>query len=184
MAIDALATWKTFYNALPLVDSGIWTTNFSNWGNNRVVNKAQVTGVTHASPPFLFAVATWKTQLDALTDTDDKTAAATAFADAWETAINASSLTTLPGDFVNPGGDPTLIWSSISSSIIDASSITAARSQMIADILAADDAATLDDSKIPEIIRDAFLALTCTITGQDSSTPTTLPLNVTGAALI
>jgi hypothetical protein len=144
-----------------------------------------VSGVTHATPPFTFSQATFKAQLDLLTLQTDQNTAAIAMANAWRVAIDASiPLSTLPGDFVNPGGAPNLIWSVVNSSVIDTSSKDAAEAQLVTDLTNAPLVSDVNNSLFPKAMRDSFLNLTCSIIGLDQSAPTPLPLSILGAALI
>ena len=185
MSIDSLATWKSTFASLPLVDDGTWSTNISNWVFDRVDGKAQVTNVTHATPPLWFDKATFKSELDKLPLTDNKATGSSNFADAWKTAIDSSTLTTVAGDSIVPGGAANT-WSVVNNSVIDSSSRTSARNQMETDL---NNAALVDDvanSEFPKIIRDAFLNLTCSIDGLDSQVPPTgpLPLSISVSPLI
>ncbi|UCF50247.1 MAG: hypothetical protein JSU91_01845 [Thermoplasmatales archaeon] len=185
MAIDSLATFQSTFAALPLVETGVWTTNFSDWLDARVTAKAEIAEVTHAVTPFTFDKATFKSELDKLGVTNSRLDGATAFANAWRVAIDSSTFVTLAGDFVNPPPATSAnTWSVVTSSIIDTSSKDTAEAQIITDIVNASNVLDPLNSDLPKILRDAFLNLTISITGLNSVAPTPAPLNVSGASLL
>ena len=184
--IDDLATWKSTYKDLAKVADNSWALNFALWVNDRVSGKAQVTGVTTSVPEnvFVFNYTIFKTQLEALTPTTDINAGITKFADAWETAMNASLvLGVLPGDFVG-ASSPSTTWSVVSTALIDGASVSLGKAKIM-ELVNAPLASTEDDSVFPEYFRDAFLLLTGTISGLNSVPPTAgpNPLNVVAASL-
>lgn len=183
MAIDSLAIFKSTFAAIPLVSTGVWTTNFSDWTDGRVTSKAVGTLITNAAPPFTFSKSTFKAQLDALAPTASEATGASNFASAWETAVLASTFITLPGDFTG-AATPATTWSVVTTSLIDVASITAAKAQLITDLTNAAKVADVNNSDFPQAFRDAFLNLTVSVTGINSVVPVPSPLNVLNAPLI
>jgi hypothetical protein len=167
MAIDSLAVWQSTFEALP--KQADWTQNFVDWVDDRVTSKMELPGLFHASGTpftFTFTKATMKTALDALTTTDDQAQAISDFADAWGDAVTASVAVVIPLTYI--GTDtPTTKWSVVTTTLIDPASITAGKA--VINTLASEPPAAT--SKFPEKFRDAFLSLTVTTTGLDS-TPT------------
>lgn len=191
MAIDPLATWRSTLAALPKVADNSWATNFAAWVADRINNKITTnpTNLTLASPlVFVFPQATFATQLVALTPTGNALAGITGFADAWKAAIDTvlfpATLNVAPGAFVPPA-TPATTFSTVTSVLLDPASVTAARAKII-ELATAPPVADVNDSEFPVKFREAFLLLTITVSGLDS-TPTPagpLPLTVPNIPLI
>lgn len=183
MAIDPLSTWKTTLAALPKTADNSWADNFANWYADRI---AGITTDPSALVPtgfvFTFAKPIFKTQLLALTPTPSALAGITGFANAWETALNATTVVVAPGTF-KPPSSPATIFSVVASTIIDPASIAAGKAKIIELVTAppVDDAM---NSQFPIKFRDATLLLTIIITGTNSATPTPSPLTVSNVPLV
>jgi hypothetical protein len=183
MAIDSLSTWKQTFTNIPKVNEKSWAANFSNWCANRVNGKAELTGITTATPPFTFSQSVFKTQLEALGVTTLSPEGAVGFATAWQTAVNASLiLTVVPGDFINPESDPTK-WSVVTTALIDPASVAAAKAFLVSQLTVAIKTNNSNESNFPQIFRDAFLLLTGTTIGLNSL-PIPLPLVALNVPLI
>lgn len=198
--IDPLATWRSTLAALPKVSDNSWAANFAGWVADRISAtgaadgkgiETKPTNLTLASPPpggfiFTFDEATFATQLQALTPTTDPSAGINGFANAWATAIAGTvfptTLNVTPGAFIPPTS-PTTLFSAVTSVLLDPASILAAKAKIIE--LAS--STPVDDpnlSEFPVKFREAFLLLTITVVGLDSTTPTPVPLTAANVPLI
>lgn len=167
--IDDLATWKSTFEALPKVTDISWAANFANWVYDRVVNN-ELTGLTTASPPLLFDKGTFQTALEATVQTTDPVTGATQFANAWLTAINASTiLQVVPGDSVG-AATPATTWSVVSTALLNPAGIAAGYSILLS-LSAAVPSELFSLSEFPEKFRLAFLALLGDVSGLDSVPP-------------
>lgn len=178
MAIDSLSTWKSTFDAL--AKQSDWTPDFSTWVDDRVTSKMDLPGIGHASPPaftFTFAKSTFKAALDLLVPVADVTVGITSFSVAWETAVIASVAVVKALSFIGTL-TPATQWSSVTSTVIDPASILLGKAKIIE--LASEDPDA--PSKFPDKFRDAFLLLTVTTTGLDSTPTPTGPLPLVDAA--
>jgi len=198
--IDALSIWRTTLNALPKVSDNSWAPAFAAW----VADRVSVTGASDgkgiepdplslglASPPpggfvFTFNEASFATELQTILPTTDPLAGITSFATAWENAINTvifpTFLNVTPGAFIPPS-NPTSLFSAIISVTIDPLSVTAAKAKII-ELASSTPVSDPNLSDFPVKFREAFLLLTITITGLDSTTPTPVPLIAANVPLI
>jgi len=167
MAIDNIGVWRSTFNALPKVLNKSWAAAFATWVDDRVTGKAQLTGITTATPPFTFSKSTFQAQLEALKVTSISAIGGNNFGTAWEAAINASlTLTVVAGDFTAPGDATT--WSSVTLAEIDAPSVLAAKAALIAALTNSNKCNNTANSDFPKSFRDAFLMLTGSVTGMNS----------------
>jgi len=183
MAVDALNTWQTTFAALPLVADNSYAENIAEWYANRISgiepNPAQFTPVGFS---FTFAESVFATELLNLSPTISSIEAINKLADAWQTAINASTISVSSGSSAPPGGTSNT-FSAVTTTTLDASSITAGRTKIL-DLITATPVSSALDSEFPEVLRDAILLLTFTVVGLDSSPGTPQPLTVSNVGLI
>lgn len=188
MAIDGLGTWQSELANLPKVADNSWASNFSAWYASRL------TGIT-TDPSFLvptgfiftFAQGVFTGQLVTLTPTDNATTGITNFANAWETALNATTVVVAPGTF-KPPTSPTTLFSAIISTTIDTASIAAGKAKLL-ELVSATPVADPLDSLFPTKFREATLLLTITVIGLDNQPPPSVgpgpqPLTVSAVPLI
>lgn len=175
--IDSLSIWKTTFQTLPKTEDTSWAGNFADWTDERVSGKAELLFITNPSTTFTFSKSTFQSLLLGLSPTPSAAAGIQGFADAWETAILASTLNIGPGAFVGIDS-PATKWSVVSSSLIDPPSILLGKAKILELVSAApaEDAAL---SEFPEKFRDAFLALTGSVIGLDSTPIPAGPLPLT-----
>ena len=169
MTIDALATWQSTFAAIPKVATTAWANNIANWVDARVTGKMSLPGIGGPGFSFTYNKATFAAQLLSLAPTTNALAGITAFADAWLTAMNASTLATAPGSFIGTS-TPATLWASVSSTIFVPASLTLGRAK----ILELATAPAVSDpllSDFPIKFRAAFLLLTVTTTGVNSVPP-------------
>lgn len=192
MAVDILTKWQTELLLLPKVADTSWALTFATWAEKRVSKANAVDSVGLFPDPamlvpstftFTFNVATFAAQLISLGPTSNALDGITAFANAWATAIAASTAVVAASSF-KPPTSPATLFSVVASTVIDPASIAAGKAKIIT--LALEPAPTGQASKFPEKFRDAFKLLTITVTGTDS-TPTPagpLPLTVPTVKLL
>jgi hypothetical protein len=186
--IDPLATWKSTLAALPKVADTSWALTFANWVAARVVSiTTDPASLTLASPLlFTFNTASFASGLISLAPTNNPLAGITGFADAWANSIATitypASLLVAPGAFIPPTS-PTTLFSAITAVSIDPASILSGKAKII-ELAAAVPVADPNDSLFPEKFRDAFLELTITVVGLDSTVPTPVPLTAANIPLI
>ncbi len=167
MAVDALATWEDTWENLPLDAVGAFPATVTNWLDARVVNftfnPASLGGPVSA---FTWAKATFQAGITNMIPELDQNIGVTILANAWRDAINASTINALVGSFLPPD-TPATRFSVVSSTTIDAASVTAARSALIAALLAAQPNLGFP-FPVPTELRTAFLSVTYTATGLHS----------------
>jgi len=174
--LESLSIWKSTFEALPLVDTAIWTVNFSNWLDARMTANADLSTLTNPAQTYTFAKSTFDTELQALVLELSRSNAATNFAAAWRAAIDASTtLNVVAGASIPPGTLP-FTWSVVSSAVIDAASKDAAETALRDGIIAIPNVSDITNSQLPDELRAAALTLTGTVTGLDSQIPTPQPL--------
>lgn len=186
--IDPLVTWRTTLNALPHVTDASWATNFAAWVAGRVVSIQPNQSLLNTSTGFVFVFnqALFATQLATLTPTFNALSGITGFATAWETAINTTvfpaTLNVSPGAFIPPTS-PTTLFSAVTSVILDPASILAAKNKII-ELATSPQVLDPNLSDFPVKFREAFLLLTITVVGLDSTVPTPVPLTAPNIPLI
>lgn len=177
MAIAALSAWKDdFPDALPPVADDSWKSNLALYIADHVAD-LKISGV-FASPDVNAGSFTWNVSAfqSALSGNS-----AAVLANAWEAAMLASTIVVLPGAFV--GSDsPATKFSVVASAIFDPSSIAAGKT-IVLSLAGAPATANASESLFPVKMRDAFLALTVTVTGTNSVVPTPAPLSFPAGAV-
>lgn len=183
MAIDALQIWKDELAALPKVADTSWAANFAAWYADRL---AGITTSPSALVPtgfvFTFAEAIFAAQLLSLTPTTSALAGITGFANAWEAALNATTVVVGPGSF-KPPSSPATLFSVVATTIIDPPSIALGKAKLL-ELVTAPPVADPQNSQFPVKFREATLLLTITVSGTNSITPTPTPLTVPLVPLI
>lgn len=177
MAIDPLSTWQATLAALPKVSDNSWAPNFAAWYANRL------TGIT-TNPLFLvpvgfvftFAQSTFASELQGLTPVTTSLAGITNFANAWETALNSTTVLLAPLSF-KPPSTPATLFSVVASTTIDTASIAAGKNKLL-ELIAAPPVDDPTLSQFPIKFREATLLLTITAIGTNSIVPVPTPLTV------
>lgn len=178
--IDPLSTWQSTFASIPKVSDNSWASNVATWYSDRITNiePNQTELNTAAGFSFTFSEAVFQAQLALLPPTTNQATGIAGFASAWSSAIALTiypaTLSVAPGAYLGVSSPPTL-FSSITSVIIDPTSITAAVAK-INELASAPPANDPSMSEFPEKFRDATLLLTITVTGLNSITPTPTPL--------
>ena len=167
--IDDLTTWQTTLAALPQVGDSSWAGNFAAWVDDRVSSKMSLPGIGGPGLSFTFSVSTFETELLGLEETGDQAAAMEAFADAWGLAMSASTAAVAVNSYIEPIG-PTTTWSQVDTTVIDPGSIADGKVK-INELATSEPVEDAADSDFAVIFREAFLLLTITTSGLDSTPP-------------
>ena len=179
--IDILSVWKSTFEALPLVGDSSWITGTSTWVDDRVTAKAELTGIINPISPFTFSKPVFETGLSSMVITGSQATGVTAFATAWEAAIVASAMVITSGAFIGTPS-PATTWSAVTSSVIDPASITLAKAKLL-ELISEPPAVSSSASVFADKLFEAFLLLTGTVTGSDSTPGPTGPLPLVAAAV-
>jgi len=193
VSVDVLQVWKDELENLPKVANSSWAGNFANWTGDRVDAAAAQDGVGIATDPaalvgpsgnaivFSFNRSQFETGLLSLSPTTDAVAGITGFANAWEAALLASTATGIPASYIPPAS-PSTTFSSITSTTIDPASIALGKAKIL-ELIGSPPVASGQDSQFPIKFREAFLLLTVTVVGQDSSSNGPFPLTAAAVPL-
>ncbi len=178
MAIDSIEVFKTTFAAdmVPVNDPS-WAANLANWTDARVTGKMDLPGLGGPPRVYTFVKAAFQVALLAMAPTNDASAAITILATAWASAIGA--MIVVPGTYIGALPLPPVTWSVVNSSLIDVPSIAAGQAK-IQELENAEPEADVLDSEFPIKFHEAFLLLTVSTLGFDSTPPGSggpLPLN-------
>lgn len=182
--IDPLAVWKSSLAALPKTANNSWAPNFATWYADRISGIEPLFIALDASAGFTFTFAkqVFETALLNLGPAASAVAGLTAFANAWQSAMLASTVVVLPGAFIPPSTPPTTFSSIIPPVVLDAPGIVAGKAKII-ELASAPVVSDPNDSQFPVKFREATLELTITVTGLNSAAPTPQPLIAAGVPL-
>lgn len=156
MAVSSESTWVSNFAAAvtPVADSS-WAANLANWYDSEVTGNMELLTITGAQ--FTFGVSVFQAQLLATVVPDtNKIAAVTKVADAWETAILASTMTVVGGS-----QGPFLDIQAVGVP----GTLPAAKALLITELLTAPNVADINNAVMPKALRNASLALTYLVTG-------------------
>lgn len=174
MALGPVSEWTDAFNNLPLVGSGnAWAGNMANAVDGLTSSKLSLTNITGTPAQFTFGTSAFQTALESLSPTTDASQGAQNFADAWETAIQASMMVVSPGASVG-APSPATTFSIVASTTVDAGSLSSAKSTLVSTLAAIPPSG--DANAFATAFRTAFLGLTYTTNGTNSSSPTPAPL--------
>lgn len=178
MPVDALAVWQTELRDLSKTEDNTWAGNFSFWTNDRTTSKMGLLIIDQFI--FTFARAVFESALLPLGPTPSALIGITAFANAWETAINASTVVVPVGASIGTPS-PATTWSAVFSTIILVPSIALAKAKIL-ELITAPVVADALNSQFPIKFREAFLLLQIQVTGLDSTPPLAGPLPLVGVS--
>jgi hypothetical protein len=178
MPINPLNLWKSSLADLTPVDDTSWAANFATWYADNIASiSPDPASLVAPGFTFTFQQSIFQAQLLTLMPTPDALLGITGFANAWEAAILSSIVVVAPGAFIPPTA-PTTLFSVVISTIIDPASIVVAKTKIL-DLATAEPVANVNDSKFPEIFREATLQLKINVIGLDSTPPPASPLPLT-----
>ena len=175
MAMDSEAVWKSEFKKLPQVSSSTsdGMKNLADFVAARVAGLAIGSPVTGTST-FTFSKASFVAPLLSLQPVTD-TSGMIALANAWQTAVLASTMVTLPGAYIGAASPATTFASCVTS--IFPSSVVIAYNTLLSNLLSAKPVA--EDPMFPVYLRNAFAGLQYTITGPNLVVPTPVVITTT-----
>ena len=178
MAIDSLQEFKTTFADLPKVSDPSWAGNLANWVDERVTNKMDLPGLGGPPRVYTFNKLVFQASILTMLPTNDQAAAILQLANAWASAVG--QMVVAPLTYIEPQA-PATTWAVVDSSVFDAVSIEAGR-QKILELQNAEPVADVLESPFPIKFNEAFLLLTVTTSGQDSTPSPAGPLPLVDAA--
>lgn len=177
--LEPLSTWKNGFANLPLVADAAWKQNLADFVDGLVTNKLTIAGIT-PNAVFTFNKTVFRAGLEPLVATTNTLQAATTLAQAWGSAVMASSVVVSSGAFVG-AATPATTFSAPPVTII--LPVTAAQLALQNLIVTLPLATNVQDSQFPKAFRDAFLTILTTTTGLSSVPPPTGPTPLVAAGL-
>lgn len=169
MPLDPEAAWNDAIANLKPDKGPDWAKGFADAIDSCCTGKTELTGVV-GKPTFTFNKAIFMAQLMTLAPVPDPVSAAMGFANAWGTAMLASTMIVPPGSALGASAPPTL-WSVVITSLIDPPTIELAKAFLIATLPTLEATKDAKQSKTGGTFRSAFLMCTCTVTGLNSLPP-------------
>ena len=174
MSTDSLQDWiDTYVEDVPNVTDSSGPAKNARWTDARVTGKLDTPGlvglVSGTGFTFTFNKAVYQSQLSLITGIGT-TLDIQKLATAWETAVLASAAAVLSGTSI--GSPPTNVntWSAAPGTVIDIPSIALGKAKIL-ELVDSPDDVEAEDSEYPVKMREAFLLLTMTTTGPDSTPP-------------
>lgn len=170
MATPDVEIWQEDYADIELVSTDAWKQNLADYLEVQLTESLTLTTYS-TDPEFTFDKAAFVTGLAGAGAPGTGVAA---LQTAFDAAVLASTMVTFPMSGFDPLSVAT-IFSVVTSTTVDPLSIVAGKAK-IAEL---DGATPTSDpllSKFPVILREAFLLLTYTVIGLDSTFPTPIPL--------
>jgi hypothetical protein len=170
MAINPLSTWKSELAALEKVGDSTWATNFAQYYADQIAGiEPDPLTLSAVGFTFTFNTSVFASGLLSLPPSDSAATSALGIANAWEAAILGSIVVVGPGSSIQPA-TPSTTFSVVFTTIIDPVSIAAGKAKVL-ELASATPVEDPNDSIFPEILRDATLLLTITVTGLSSDLP-------------
>lgn len=166
MTIATLTEWKDAYALLPLVSDDTWKENLTAFIEDLIVD---INLETYATPSFTWARAAFKSALVGVSG-----AGVSEMQTGFSNSIAASTWL-IPSGTTFGSATPAETFSLPGAAIPDATGVSAGVIK-IGELATAEPVGTVEDSLFPEVLRDAFLLLTYTVTGTNSVTPTPGPI--------
>jgi len=172
MATPDESTWQGDYANLELVSTDAWKQNLADYLETLLTSSLTLTTYS-TDPAFTFDTSAFVSGL-AGADPEVPGSGVIALQTAFDAAVLASVMVTFPMSGFDPLSVAT-IFSVVTSTIVDAPSIIAGKAK-IAELASAGSTSDPLESEFPVILREAFLLLTYTVIGLDSTFPTPIPL--------
>ena len=185
MPIDPESSWiDTVNNIEPVTAPPAGVKNIVDAIDAAVSSKAGLQGLVGSPPQFTFQKAIMLAQMLALAPSPDPVIPATLISQAWLAAATASIMIVSPGTAVGAAAPPTM-FSVVIATIVDPPSLVLAQTALMADLISVMSTPVDDykDSDFGPAFRRAFLSLTYTVTGLDSTPTPAGPLPLIAAAL-
>lgn len=173
--LEPLGTWKDTFDALPNVATRQGIINFVNWTDARVTNKMILNTGIMGTIQFTFDKGTYQSILETWTNYRDYRSGRIILANAWAAAVLSSTMSVGSGSYVGAPSPPTT-WGPPPSTTVIGGSVSSAQQVLIEQLLALEN--TSGRSKIPDVLRQAFLMVTYMVTGINIAIPTPFTLTV------
>ena len=177
--LEPLSSWKNGFANLPLVADASWKQNLADLVDGLVTNKLTIIGIT-PNAVFTFNKTLFRAGLEPLVATTNTLQAATTLAQAWGSAVTASSVVVSSGAYVGVAAPATTFSAPPVTIILP---VTAAQLTLQNAIVSLPLTANAQDSQFPKALRDAFLGILTTTTGLSSIPPPTGPTPLIAAGL-
>ena len=179
MALEPLTTWQSTFADLPLTNDKVeGAQNLADWLGDRLDNLLVCEPVIQGpNIIYTFDRATFATELANLPIVNNPETAAKNIANAWNSALSGTTAVMQLGSSIGPPSNPTL-WSSITSTTIDAPSIALGKAK-VEELKDANPVKKAKDSDFPIKLREAHLLHTITTVGLDSTPGPSGPLPLT-----
>lgn len=169
MVTDILDDWKSAFNDIPnVMTQAEGVQNLSDWIESHVTGKLVLdpsiivgTGITYTWNKEAF-----KAELLSLSNSPTPNG----LASAWKASVEASIMSVPAGASVG-APSPATTFSAPPVTVLDATSVTTAFSQLQVSLNSLPPANTKEEVQIPELLRTAFLTLTFTLSGTNSVSP-------------
>ena len=175
--IDDLNTWQTEWANIPLVADESWKQTMGDYLEART-SGMDLPGIGGPGFSWAFNTSLFVAGLASVSaSTGD---GVEKIADAFESAILASTLSVAPGSWVGVS-TPASTWSVVNTTIFDAPSISLGKNKIL-ELTSAPLVTDALNSEFPIKLRDAWLLLTVTTSGLDSTPPPAGPLPLVDAA--
>ena len=169
MAMDQESDWTKAFADLKPDKTPAWAAAMADAVDARVTGKVELSGLI-GKPTFTFNKAVFAAQLMALKPVPDAVAGMTGFANAWATAMTASTMVVTPGSALG-APSPATLWSVIFTSLIDASSVQLAKTLLISTLPTIPLVKDATQSKFGATFRKAFLMCSASVTGLNTLPP-------------
>ncbi len=177
MPLEPLDNWNQTLKQIEATDQADWGGKIAQWLFERSTGKLQLMPVV-GPVSFTFQKAIFEARLRELRPAQKAMEAAIKWSDAWEAAINASTMVVAPGAFLG-APTPATMWS-VATAVIDAGSVQAGKKLLVQKLSQAKLVNKTEENQFAEAFRMAFLAVTATVTGVSMTFP---PLPLVGPFL-
>lgn len=173
MAIDSLGTWKSEGQSAitPVGPLPTAISTLADYVAARVDSKLALAAPVNVPISYTFGKAAFVGSLTSnLSIVPSLATAASTIATAWESGVNAATVVATSSGSIDPATAATT-WSSPPTVTILPSSVSSAKGTLSGALANMDLVGRFDESSFAEALRDAFLALQFTVSGQNSVSP-------------
>lgn len=180
--IDALDIWLDEFDKLPQDPTGDMSpTNLANFVDDRVTGKLDTSTAIvkwEPAPSFTWQKSIFESTLRAISKVPSSSPIIPAIkiATGWQSATLASKVTIQPQAKMDPPFPATTGIAATATCIIDPASVALGYALLVAKLSGVIPVNTRKESVFPRAIRDAFLLVTVTISGIDTTPPPTGPI--------
>lgn len=182
MAIDSLDIWLDEFEKLPQDPTGDQSPrDLANYINDRVTRKMETSSSVvkwSPEPSFTWQKAIFENVLRIICKipSPETVTPAIKLATAWKEATLISTFSIQPQAKMNPPAPATTGIAASAGAVIDPSSVALGFTYLVSQLSSILPARTRQESAFPRAFRQAFLMLTVTISGVDTTTPPAGPI--------